>query len=114
MTRRCFLPWTARLTLAIVQFSCCGRGLEPELTTDARRVGRRDLGGAGEAPATVWALLLEDVVHALRATTDLARCGDLEPGGGALVRLHLRHGGYSSVLAAGTSVTCGVSGEASS
>jgi len=36
-----------------------------ELTTNARRVGRRNLGAAVETTATIRRLLLEDVVHAL-------------------------------------------------
>src|SRR4051794_15455800 len=66
-------------------------GLEAEEALHLLGVGGVHLGAAAQAALASRALLLEDVVEEGLPATDLARPGHLEPLGGALVGLHLRH-----------------------
>src|SRR4028119_473655 len=99
MARRCFLPWTARLTLAMGKLLLVGGGRgrgsgcrsATEELAGLHLVGAADLGLAVEATGHLRRLLLEDVVHAGLAPHDLAGAGHLEALGGASVRLHLGH-----------------------
>src|SRR5581483_10499667 len=98
VARRCFLLWTARLTLAIdhrLLRAVGGRLLQAEQAFDAVTIATDDLGLALQPARALRRLLLEDVVHVRLAADDLARAGELEPLGGAPVGLHLRHVGRS-------------------
>src|SRR5438270_1722366 len=91
MARRCFRPWTARLTLAMgAPFSLRWR-LEPEQATDLVTVAAGDLGFALQSARAGRGLLLEHVVVEGPAPEDLARARHLEALGRASVGLHLRH-----------------------
>src|SRR5436309_4825743 len=85
---RCFLPWTERLTLAIVTASCvCGGWraalrLPAEQTFDVLAVGAGDLRPATEMAGTPARLLLEQVRAKRLAAPDLARPRDPVPLGG--------------------------------
>src|SRR3954451_241923 len=104
VARRCFLLWTARLTLAIyLSFVRVGRRLlAAEQALHARLVATRDFRGLVEPPGARAGLGLEHVVHAGLAAHELARAGSLEPLGCAPVGLHLRHVGFVSPQAAGS------------
>src|SRR3954452_4052674 len=86
VARRCFLLWTARLTLGIdllLRAVRCGGGyvrrlLQAQQALDARLVGTRDLGLALEAARALRRLRFEDVVHVGLAAHDLAGAGQLE------------------------------------
>src|SRR4030081_1316456 len=89
VARRCFLLWTARLTLAIdlLLREWCGgdykrRLLEAEQALDARLVAAGHLGLALEATGSLRRLRLEHVVHERLAAHDLAGAGQLETLGG--------------------------------
>src|SRR4051812_10098572 len=68
-----------------------GGRLDAEEALDLLGVAARDLSPAPEPPLAGRRLLLEDVVEEGLAPADLARAGDLEALGGALVGLHLGH-----------------------
>src|SRR5580765_7838467 len=109
VARRCFLLWTARLTLAIrCLLRACraadvsGRLLQAEQALHARLVATGDFRGLVEPPCASAGLVLEHVVHAGLAAHELAGAGLLEALGRAPVGLHLRHVGFVSPQAAGS------------
>src|SRR5579871_102879 len=83
MARRCFLPLTERLTLAIV--------LPPQQPLDVLGVAPGDLCFAAQTARAGRGLVLEQVVSVGVPAHDLAGAGDLEALGRAAVRLHLGH-----------------------
>src|SRR4030081_3599588 len=96
VARRCFLLWTARLTLAISLLLRAAavyvrRLLQAQQTLDARLVATGDQGLALEAPGALRRLWFEHVVHERLAAHELAGAGQLETLGGASVSFHLRH-----------------------
>src|SRR3954469_16464456 len=74
VARRCFLLWTARLTLAIdLSFVRVGRRLlAAEQALHARLVATRDFCGLVEPPGARAGLVLEHVIHAGLAAHELA------------------------------------------
>src|SRR5215204_5051472 len=107
--RRCFLPWTARLTRAMTsspsRSPSAGRRRDPSLRGGARPewsgaaehaldvvlVASGHFGAPAQATRPPARLLLEQVRSECLAAPDLAGPGDLEALGGAAVRLDLRH-----------------------
>src|SRR4249920_3334937 len=81
--RRCFLPWTARLTRAMTpspsSSSCANRGSgAAQHALDVLLVAAGDLGATAEPPRTPAGLLLEQVGPERLAAPDLPGAGDLE------------------------------------
>src|ERR1043165_3172697 len=85
--RRCFLLWTDRLTLAIVNVLLDRERSAAEQPLHLLLVGPHSFRGARQAARPLRRLLLEEVRAILLAAEHLLRPGHLEPLRGAAVRL---------------------------
>src|SRR6476646_5870928 len=94
--RRCFLPWTARLTRAMTPSPSSSSGANrgsgaAQHALDVLLVAADDLGAAAEPAGTPTGLLLEQVRPEGLAALDLPGARDLEALRRAPVCLDLRH-----------------------